>query len=323
MDISFARLTIRRIVLILVLVCCFVTAKAQQSPLSNISYWVFDPFIYNPAIAGSKDFISAGFDAAFQSNFNTQLISANARISKTRSGYFTSPDITEFKNIGVGGTIFRDYYGISRSIGVSGTVSYQIPLSVRRLSFLAIGASVKEVQNTLDNDSTGSAHSFKKTYFPDLDLGIYYYGASFFIGLSSTNIHGNPWKSDTLDIFRIPVARQYFFAAGFKLLLNKPLNIVLEPSVLVNVNDSTIGKIPDNINPILKLYLGDFCFGSSLQSNGKISFFGQFRYPKFYVGAYYELPKNTPYFKKAPIVEFTLGLNLQPDKSRLSNHSHW
>jgi hypothetical protein len=101
------------------------------------------------------------------------------------------------------------------------------------------------------------------------------------------------------------------------------MNIVLEPSVLIIANDSTLSKISEYINPIVKLYLEDFCFGSSYSNKGIISFFAQYRYPKFYVGAYYEVPKKTPYFKKTPIVEFTLGLNIQTDKSRLSNHSHW
>ncbi|MGD0757174.1 MAG: PorP/SprF family type IX secretion system membrane protein [Bacteroidales bacterium] len=314
---------IERILLTILFVSAFSVLEGQQTPLFPVSYWVFTPYIYNPAIVGSKDFLSIGVNAAFQGNSNSQLISGNARISKTKSGYYSSPDILEFKNIGIGGSVFKDINGLSRNIGVSASFSYQVPLNTSKLSFLSFGVSVKGVYNTLDNDSVGPAHSFKKTFFPDFDLGIYYYGTSFFTGLSSTNIHGNPWKSDSLGIFKIPVSRQYFFTAGLKILLSKPMNIVLEPSVLIFANDSTIRKISENINPILKLYLEDFCFGTSFHSGGKISFFSQFRYPRFYVGAFYELPEKTAYFKRSPIVEFTLGINILPDKSRFSNHSHW
>lgn len=323
MDLNSKKQIISRIILVYVFVFSFSIIRGQQTPLNPMSYWVFTPYIYNPGMIGSKDFISVGINAAFQGNSNSQLISGNRRISRTRSGYFSSPDIIEFKNIGIGGSVFRDLKGIGRNIGISASGSYQIPLNTRQLSFLSFGVTVKGVYNTLDNDSVGPAHSFKKTFYPDFDLGIYYYGTSFFTGLSSTNILGNPFKSDTLAIFRIPESREYFFTAGFKILLSKSLNIVLEPSVLIVANDSTMSKIADNINPIVKLYLEDFCFGSSFRKGGKISFFAQYRYPKFYVGAYYEISKKTPYFKKTPIVEFTLGLNIQPDKSRLSNHSHW
>jgi len=309
------------------IICFFVSSlsvtNGQQTPLNPVSYWVFVPYIYNPAIVGSKDFLSVGFNASFQGKSNTQLLSGNTRISKTKSGYFSSPDIVEFKNIGIGGAIYRDLIGISTNIGASLTGSYQVPLSTRNLSFLSFGASVKGVYNSLDNDSVGPAHSYKKTFYPDFDFGIYYYGTSFFAGVSATNVLGNPFKSDTLAIFRVPVQRQYYFAAGFKLLLSKPLNIVLEPSVLVTATDTTFNKITDNINPIVRLYMEDFCVGSSFNNSGRISFFAQYRYPKFYVGAYYELAKKTAYFKKSPLVEFTFGLNIQPDKSRFSNHSHW
>jgi len=323
MDLNSKRQTVGRVLLMYAFVFVFYIAEGQQTPLNPISYWVFNPFIYNPAIAGSKDFFSLGLNAAFQGKSNTQLLSGNARISKTKSGYFSSPDILEFKNIGIGGSIYRDFSGISRNIGLSLTGSYHIPIGTHQLSFLSLGVTVKGVYNQLDNDLTGPAHSFKNTLFPDFDLGAYYYGTSFYAGLSATNLLGNPWKSDSLAIFRIPASRQYFFTAGFKILISRPMNIVIEPSVLVVLNDSSMNKISDNINPILKLYLEDFCFGASFNNAGMISFFSQYRYPKFYIGAYYELPNKTAYFKKTPIVEFTLGINIQPDKSRFSNHSHW
>jgi hypothetical protein len=91
---------------------------------------------------------------------------------------------------------------------------------------------------------------------------------------------------------------------------------------VIFANDSTIGKISDNLNPILRLYMEDYCVGTSF-GNGNLSFFSQFRYPRFYIGVYYELSKKTPYYKKSPIVEFTFGINIQHDKSRLSKQSHW
>jgi hypothetical protein len=134
---------------------------------------------------------------------------------------------------------------------------------------------------------------------------------------------GNPKKPDSLGNYKIPVKRQYFFSAGYKILLESSLNIVLEPSVLIFANDSALTKLSDNINPIVKLYMEDFCLGASFRKSGEISFFSQFRYPMFYVGAFYELANKTPFYKKEPVIEFTIGINIQPDKSRLSNHSHW
>ncbi|MBK7713004.1 MAG: hypothetical protein IPJ37_20260 [Bacteroidales bacterium] len=110
---------------------------------------------------------------------------------------------------------------------------------------------------------------------------------------------------------------------GYKFLLSKSQNIVLEPSVLIDATDSTFSDIVDNINPIIKLYVDNFCIGSYFLSDGNTSFFFQYRYPRVYLGAFYELPRKTAYFKKSPIVELTLGLNFQVDKSRFSKRSHW
>jgi len=308
-----------RILLILMFVFSSCIVKGQTF-LNPVSYWVFTPYIYNPAMIGSKDFLSVNFNAGFVGSANTQLISGNTRIKKTNSGYFSSPGVAEFTNTGIGASVFNELDGLARNIGLSGSVSYQIPLNKRKLSFLSFGVSLKEEYNTIKSD-TGNFSA--KTFYPNLDLGVFYYGTNFFAGISEINVLGSPWKPDSLGFYRVPVSREYFFTAGYKILLSRSLNIVLEPSILFLTTDSTFNKIRNNINPIIKLYLEDFCIGSSFNSDGKISFFGQFRYPRFYVGAFYEFARNTALYKNKPTVEFNMGINIQPDKKRITNHGHW
>jgi type IX secretion system PorP/SprF family membrane protein len=301
----------------------FITSYGQQTPLNPISYWVFTPYIYNPAIIGSKDFLSVDLNSAFKGSSNTQLISVNTRFSKTRSGYFASPDILEFKNAGVGASVFHDINGPSRNIGISAGGSYQLPLNTSKLSYLSIGGSVKGVYNTLDTASGGSGNSLQKTFYSNLDLGIYFYSTTFYMGISATNLLDNPQQDDSLKIFKVPVTRQYFFIAGCKILLDRGMNIVLEPSVIINANDSTFNKISDNINPVIRLYVENFCIGTYFNSKGKTSFFAQFKYPRFYVGTFFEFPQKTAFYKGSPTVHFTVGINILADKSRLSGHTHW
>jgi type IX secretion system PorP/SprF family membrane protein len=298
-------------------------SSAQQTPLNPLSYWVFTPYVYNPAMVGSKDFVTLDFNAAFEGKSKAQLLSANARLSKTKPGYFSSPKMKEFNGVGIGGSVFNDLNGSSHNIGVSAAGSYQIPLSTRKLSFFSFGAALKGVYNMLDTNTAEAGNPYRKTFYPNLDLGMYYYGTNLFTGASIINVLGNPEKADSLGNYEIPVSRQYYFTIGYKFILSKSQNIVLEPSVLVGVMDSTLGKITDNINPIVKLYIDNFCLGSYFLSNGNTSFFFEYRYPKFHLGAFYELPKNTAYYKKPPIVELTLGFNFLVDKSRFSGRSHW
>jgi type IX secretion system PorP/SprF family membrane protein len=322
MDLKSHRQSFAKVLAVFLFIFTFCETNGQQTPLDPSSYWVFIPYIYNPAMVGSKDFLSVGFNAAFQGKSNTQIISGNSRITKTNSGYFSSPDITEFKNIGIGASVFNDFDGLTRNTGLSASGSYQIPLNTHQLSFLSFGFSLKGEYNSV---TSLVRNNVARTFYPNFDLGIYYYGINFFTGISAINLLGSPWKPkpDSVGIYIIPVSKEYFFTAGYKILISKSLNIVLEPSIVITTTDSTFNKIKDNISPIIKLYMEDFCLGSSFRSNGYTAFFAQYRYPKFYIGAFYELPQKTAYFKKAPVVELTFGINIQSDKSRFSRHSHW
>ena len=299
------------------------SSYAQQTPLNPLSYWVFTPYVYNPAMVGSKDYATLDLNAAFQSKSYAQYLGGNARLSKTKPGYYSSPALKEFNGIGLGGSVFNDYNGSSHNIGISAAGSIQIPMGPKDLSFLSFGLSVKGVYNISDSITTETGSAPKNIFYPNMDGGIYYYGTNLFTGVSVVNLLGNPEGKDSLGNYRILASRQYFFTFGYKFILSKELNIVLEPSILIEATDSTLGKIGDNINPILKLYIDNFCLGSYFLNDGNISFFFQYRYPKFYIGAFYELPRKTAYYKKAPIVELTIGFNFRNDKSRFSKRSQW
>jgi hypothetical protein len=71
-------------------------SEGQQVPFDPISYRIFTPFIFNPAISGSKDFSSTDLVASIQGSSKSQTISWNTRLSKKVPGYFLSPAIIEY-----------------------------------------------------------------------------------------------------------------------------------------------------------------------------------------------------------------------------------
>ena len=83
---------------------CFPIWKlfGQQMPFNPVSYRIFSPFILNPAIAGSKDYMSFDVLAGFNGKSNSQVASGNARIARKTSGYGTSGRIYSYTNIGAG-----------------------------------------------------------------------------------------------------------------------------------------------------------------------------------------------------------------------------
>jgi type IX secretion system PorP/SprF family membrane protein len=307
---------VRRVLCILIFTFSFSASNGHQVSLYPVSHFIFTPYLFNPAIVGSKDFLSFDINASFLGNSSTQILSGSSRIPKTNPGYFSSPDILEFRNIGVGGSLYNNQNGSTQNIGFIATVSYQIPLNRQKLSFLSMGASINFGYKTKGAGETRS----EKAVSPNFDLGIYYFSPTFFTGLSAINIRGD---GDTLKVIDFPMLKQYVFTAGYKILISRSMNIILEPSLLIVSYDSTLSKPFNNFNPILKLYVKNLCIGSNFLNNRRTSFFFQYKYPKFYIGALYELPENSPYFNSTPKVELTFGLNIQLDKSGPAHHSHW
>lgn len=313
---------IKKVLLILFPVFSFSVSDGQQTPFNPISYRVFTPFIFNPAIAGSKDFFSIDLIAGSMGKNKSQIISGNTRLSKKGQNYFSSPGATEFTNIGIGGFLFNDMNGLSRNIGAGASGSYHLQLNKQALSFISFGAAAKAVYNIYSGNPDLSDSS-KNIFFPNFDAGIYYYSPSFYAGFSTTNLLGNPEDLDSLSNSTIPVSRQFFFQLGYRFVLNRSLNILLEPSVIINTDDSFSQKITDMIQPSLKLYAGDFCVGTYFNDFSKMSFFLQFKYPGFYIGTYFALPNNSPFFKKPLTAELAIGINFSQIKSGLPGFNHW
>ena len=296
--------------------------QAQTAPDFPVSYRIFSPSVFNPAIAGSKDFSSVGLIVSNYGNINAQLATTSMRLSKSRSEYFTSQPVPEFTNIGIGGYIFNEINDPTQNIGVGATGSYHLQLDREALSFLSAGITAKAILNRYAGD-TDLGDPAQDTFFPDLDAGIYYYGPSFYAGISATNIIGPPDSQDSLAVYSIPVSRSYFLYTGYKIILSRSENIVLEPSLIVTTGDSIPGDITDIFKPGLKLYAGDFCIGTFFNDFSKISFFGQYKYSRTYLGAYFELPWKAAYYKQPVIVEFAIGINISAVKSGMPRTYHW
>jgi hypothetical protein len=278
--------------------------------------------VFNPAIAGSKDFFSIDLISNKFGNSNSQVLNGNARLKRANHNYFSAPNATEYAKIAVGGLVFNELNGLSRNIGIGGTGAYHFQLKKDGLSYLSVGVTGKAIYNKYSGDPD-LGRAAKSTLFPDFDAGLYYYNTNLFAGLSATNILGHLEDPDSTGFYSIQASRQLFFLIGYKIVLSKSLNILLEPSIIINTGDSIPSKKTDMIKPSLKLYAGDFCVGTYFNDFSKLSFFAQYKYPAFYVATYFEVPKGSPFYKNPFLAEFALGLNISAIKSRSSIHNHW
>jgi len=313
---------VTKVLLLLVLTFYFYPSDGQTTPQFPVSYRVFNPVIFNPAIAGSKDFFSIDLLAGKYGESNSQLLSGNARLTKKAPEYFSSYNSPEFTNIGIGGYLFNEKTDSIRTLGISGTGSYHIQLDDNALSFLSFGVTAKVLYNDYQGNPDLSKPA-KSTTYPNFDVGIYYYNTNLFAGLSATNLLGNPETPDSTGFTTLAVSRQLFLQVGYKFVISKSLNIIIEPSLIVNSDDSFSGEVTDMIKPSLRLYAGKFSLGTFFNDFDNTSFFFQFKYPKFYVGTYFEMVNGSPFYKSPIRAELTLGLNISAIKSGFSRENHW
>jgi len=314
----------KKLFLFIIASLCFYSSFGQQIPFNPVSYRIYSPFIINPAIAGSKDYFSLDMIAGFSGKSYSQIISGNTRITKKVLGYLPSGRTYSYTNIGTGFSGYNEYEtsDSTHNAGISAAVAYHIPLNKRALSFLSVGASVKGMYHFYEGNLDHSM-PYKQFYFPNVDVGLYLYNPKAYAGLSATNLLDPPKDTATLANYKVPVSRQYNFIAGYKIVLSRALNLVLEPSILIHTNDTLLFDIKESIEPALKLYAGNFCLGTYFNDYSKISFFFQYRYPSFYVGTYFALPKDSPFFKKSLTSEIAFGINFSHNKSGYTKNGHW
>ncbi len=313
---------VKKVVFVLILMFLFKVSGGQESPSDPVSYRLFSPFLFNPAVAGSKDFMSVDFVAGFHGKDYSQVLSANTRLLKRSPDYVSSSSASEFTNFGLGVSAFQEYNTLTRSSGVITSLSYHIPVDRSGLTFFSIGASAKGYFHHFKGDTSLDLGP-EKFRHPDADIGIYYYTPDFYAGISMTNLFSSPPDRDTLNGYHNPVSRHYYFNAGYKFVLSRPLKIVMEPSVILVTGDTIHSDLKKLIKPGLKIYAGDFCIGTYINNFDNMSFFFQFRYPKFYAGTYFEFPRQTSFYKTSLRVEIAAGVNLWGNKSGYSERSRW
>jgi type IX secretion system PorP/SprF family membrane protein len=308
--------------IILFIVFNATVAFAQHTPICPISNYVFNPFIFNPAITGSKDFMAIDLAAVIQGNDKSQLLSGNTRIAKPGPTYFGAPVSRTYTRFGAGISVFNDVTGPSQSIGMSAAASYHKPLNTKNLSFISAGLAIKGIYNMLDSVPDTEAPP-KNTLVPNIDAGIYYYGQFGFAGISATNILGSMLSEEDKAIYDVPVSRQYFLTAGYKFIISRSLNVVLEPSIIVNLDDSLSFGESDTYNPMLKIYMEDFCVGTYFHDFDNLTFFFQYKFPQWYLGTLIDFPLNAPFYKEELIIEIAAGFNFGSIRSGTRTNWHW
>ena len=206
--------------------------KAQQYPL--FTNYVLNDFGFNPAIAGSSDYLDLRMTyrtqwTGLEEAPRTQIISAQTALDSLP--------------IGIGGYMYNDVAGQIKRTGFSGAFCYGFDLGVGKLG---IGVSGGFYSFRLDNNffveentDPTLANAMEGKWTPDLSVGAYFQmknGA--FIGFSVPQILNQKVNlNDDTQISTVNnLVPHYYAMAGYRMKLNEKLT--LEPSVLAKVTEA-------------------------------------------------------------------------------------
>ncbi len=318
------RLKTFRKVLYILFIISPLTLYSQDSQINPAGTWFFNPAWYNPAISGSKDYNSINFTYATGDDYESMVLSGNTRFTKKIKGYYDIPDLSSYRNMGIGYQVFHRSSEEVKSSGFKVTGSYHLKLNESSMSFLAIGISFEGSMNTVTTSSDvefPESATKETTYDPNIDFGIYYYSPSFYMGISSTGLLEGMLPDDTVTYDY--EARHYHFLSGYKLVLYRPMNILIEPSVIFSISDTAFHDFVNHIYPMVKIYIDNFCLGTYFYNKDNISVFFRYNYPGIYIGAFLALSRESAYYKNIPSIELSAGINLSYNKSRRYKRFHW
>lgn len=201
--------------------------QAQQDAM--FTKYMFNSLAYNPAYAGSKDYMSVNF------LHRTQWWGINGG---PRTQTFTIHTPLKKKKVGVGFSAVNDVIGPTNSIQANLSYAYRIPIGKGTLA-VGIQGGMKnwranwndiQIQDQTDDAFAETEPSY---WLPNFGGGIYYSTSSFYLGFSApslleydlrdNNINTNIWARQY---------RHYFLAAGGAIPLGGD-HMVFKPSVLV------------------------------------------------------------------------------------------
>ena len=215
-----------KLILIAILTNCLIGTLATAQQLPELSQYLNNDFLLNPAIAGTKDYTPVTISARMQwVGFNnapsTQIASTHGAITN---------------NVGLGLSVTNTTAGPTSSTSMQLAYSYRIKLNSKtKLSFgiapMLIQQSLQKDKMTLDeqNDNTFNRIS-GKTMIADVDAGVYLYGSKYFVSLSVPQLLENKVRlGDAL--FTEKLKRTYVLYGGYNFDVKD--KFVLTPSILI------------------------------------------------------------------------------------------
>lgn len=209
--------------LLLEMACLCGPASAQQRP--QYSQYFTNPYLLNPAVAGSSEGMDlragmrlqwVGFTDAPRSFYGTMQV----RLAASRRRFFSKTASEPRFYHGLGAQILADVTGPTSRTSAYG--SYSLNQALSRTVRAALGASVGLQQFSLRGDdlrystATGTVPSFSRA-FPDAGVGLCVYSRKLFFGASMLQLFRNSFNANDGQLGIYTAYRHAFVTLGGQL----------------------------------------------------------------------------------------------------------
>jgi type IX secretion system PorP/SprF family membrane protein len=220
---------------------CSLNAEAQQ--LSRTTQFAINPFLVNPAIAGTENQIPL-----FISYRNQWTGFKGAPTTMLASGHMKGPS-----NSGFGAVLQRDDSGgaITRT-GIEAVGAYQIDLNnYDGISFgLGLSANQFKVDNSKlvvmdESDVALNAMQVESALNIDANFGMVIYGEGYYFGVSTPNLLQSKLKVSGVNADNNRNARHYHIMGSYTYDITEDFDI--QPSGLIRLTNSTPVQMDMNV----------------------------------------------------------------------------
>lgn len=326
----------RKAIYLFVLLTAFMltlqTSSAQQLP--QYTQFNINPYIINPAIAGTEDFtyLQASYRSqwsGFEGAPKTGYLTGHTTIGKRTVGYSQKKFSME-RWFSLGGLFSYDETGPIKQTSGYATFAYNMPLSKNGLRIsVGMNAGVKSfsynpegfIDNVADQNDPFITTGNNNTVF-DLGLGVWLYSKRVFFGATSLQLLENDLNTQfSLNdpLVSGSLIRHYYIMAGYKVNIHKDLYLV--PSVLIkSLSDY---QISFDINSKL-VYRGAYWLGVNYRNEDSLSAFaGLLINDRLEVSYSYDLITSPIRNSASGSSEILIGFRINKDSKILCPDEFW
>ncbi len=229
---------------VFILFFCVCGMHAQQDPM--FTQYMFNSLTFNPAYAGSKNYLSANVLYRTQwagwnnrgNGLNPELTTGGAPVSQT----FTLHSPVG-KRVGAGLSIVNDKIGATESTGINLSYAYRFPFATGKLA-LAVQGGVMNFRGQFNDlialnpieDDPAFADSQISQWRPTFGAGLYYNSEKFYMGVSVPRLIETRLREEIPDAITRETAQTYqhfYFTLGGAVPIKGNENFVFKPSALI------------------------------------------------------------------------------------------